>query len=170
MSFAACKQRGRVRCVISRCASGSNEQKTAKGNFPGPCPVVYYPPLSTATEEQIKAAADAGAAAVVLRPDLLPLADAADALKMEVIWDVRSPEEVAEVVGAGKAPNFLVSGADASAGLLSALPKDAVAVASVDAQNDEVALGRSLKDAGCKALVVRQACRGVGSWDLRYGR
>ena len=105
--------------MISRCASGSNEQKTAKGNFPGPCPVVYYPPLSTATEEQIKAAADAGAAAVVLRPDLLPLADAADALKMEVIWDVRSPEEVAEVVGAGKAPNFLVSGADASAGLLS---------------------------------------------------
>ena len=59
---------------------------------------------------------------------------------------------------------------EAPAGLLSALPKDAVAVASVDAQNDEVALGRSLKDAGCKALVVRQACRGVGSWDLRYGR
>ncbi len=151
----------------------SNEQKSAKGNFPGPCPVVYYPPLSTADKGQIKAAADAGAAAVVLRPDLLSLADAAQALKLEVIWDVRSPEEIAKVVeaeGPNKSPTFLVSGADASAGLMSALPKDALTVASVDAQNDEVALGRSLKDAGVKALVVRQACRGVGSWDLRYGR
>jgi hypothetical protein len=109
----------------------------------------------------------------VLRPDLLSLADAAQVLKLEVIWDVRSPEEIAKVVeaeGPNKYPTFLVSGADASAGLMSALPKDALTVASVDAQNDEVALGRSLKDAGVKALVVRQACRGVGSWDLRYGR
>ena len=31
----------------------SKEQKAAKGNFPGPCPVIYYPPLSTPDKEQV---------------------------------------------------------------------------------------------------------------------
>ena len=34
----------------------SKEQKAAKGNFPGPCPVVYYPPLSTTDSAGLEAA------------------------------------------------------------------------------------------------------------------
>ena len=54
----------------------SKEQKKAKGDFPGPCPVVYYPPLSTTDEAGGVAARDAGADAVVLRAECLALASA----------------------------------------------------------------------------------------------
>ena len=52
----------------------SKEQKKSKGDFPGPCPVVYYPSDGTVTMEQIEAAANAGASAVVLKADLMDLA------------------------------------------------------------------------------------------------
>ena len=157
--------------IARRCVSGSKEQASAKGNFPGPCPVVYYPPLSTADATKIEAAAEAGAQAVVLRSDALQLADIVLASNMEVIWDVRSAEEITDVVGADKGLNFLLPGAEAyEAGLMSELPKDAVAVASVDAQNDEIVMGRELAKKGCKAVIVRQACLGVSSWDLTYAK
>lgn len=152
----------------------SKEQKAAKGNFPGPCPVVYYPPCSSPDAAQIESAASAGADAVVLRasPDLLELRGAVEGQAMEVIWDARSAEEMRAVVDAGvAAPIFLVPGADvAEAGLLAALPAGAVGVASVDRGNDEIVLGRNLAKAGIKSVLVRQACDGDESVDLRYAR
>ena len=58
----------------------SKEQKKAKGDFPGPCPVVFYPALSTTDAQGVEAAAAAGADAIVLRAELLTsLADVASA-------------------------------------------------------------------------------------------
>jgi len=140
----------------------SKEQKAAKGNFPGPCPVVYYPPCSSPDAAQIESAASAGADAVVLRasPDLLELRGAVEGQAMEVIWDARSAEEMRAVVDAGvAAPIFLVPGADvAEAGLLAALPAGAVGVASVDRGNDEIVLGRNLAKAGLAPNPCPQTC------------
>jgi hypothetical protein len=149
----------------------SKEQRTAKGNFPGPCPVIYYPPLSTAEEDEVREAAGAGASAVVLRPDALPMGDAAIECGLEVIWDIRSPDDISVVVKAGKSTIFLLAGADVlGSDVMAALPPDAVAIASVDCQNDEIRMGREVAKAGCKAIIVRQACIGDNGWDLRYSR
>lgn len=148
----------------------SKEQKTAKGNFPGPCPVVLYPPSADAA--QIEAAAASGADAVVLRPSQLELADSVTHKKMEVIWDVRSTEDIRAICDKGTAAaSFLLPGADAiPGGLLAALPKDAVGICSVDCEDNEVELGRSLAKEGVKALVVRGSCMGDDDWDLPYAR
>jgi hypothetical protein len=150
----------------------SKEQRAAKGNFPGPCPVVFYPPLSSLDATQIKAAAFAGAHAVVMRTQLLDLRDVVQGQEMEVIWDVRSTEEIRAVMDAGvETPIFLLPGADVEAGgLLGALPKGSVGVASVDRGNDEIVLGRSLAKAGVKSVLVRQACDGDTAVDLQYAR
>jgi hypothetical protein len=156
---------------LSDVAILTKEQNTAKGDFPGPCPVVYYPPLSKAKEEDLQAAAGAGATAVVLRPDAMTMADAAVECGLEVIWDVRSPEDIRVVVEAGKGTNFLVAGADVlETDLMAALPQDSLTVASVDCQNDEIRIGREAAKAGIKSIVIRQACIGDIGWDLRYGR
>lgn len=54
--------------------------------------------------------------------------------------------------------------------MLAALPEDAVAISSVDSKNDEIILGRELARAGCKSVLVRQACIGDSNWDLKYAR
>lgn len=150
----------------------STEQKRGKGDFPGPCPVVYFPEDSTADAEQIGAAAAAGASAVVLRSSLLDLGTAASDASVEVIWDVRSAEDIAAVSNAGlSAPILLLPGAAAlEADLLSAVPKDAVGVASVQRDKDEIVLGRDLAKAGVKALVVCEACVGSRDDDASYAR
>ena len=152
----------------------SKEQKKAKGDFPGPCPVVYYPPLSTTDEAGVEAARDAGADAVVLRVECLALASAVARCGMDVIWDCRSPDEISTLEAAEPAASriVLLPGADvvASVGMLEALPADALAIASVDCQNDEVTLGRAAAKAGVKSVLVRQACIGDLSWDVRYGQ
>ena len=152
----------------------SKEQRSAKGNFPGPAPVIYYPHLSTADAAQIEAASEAGANAVVLTPSLVGLADAVLQKNMEVVWDVRSVGEIRALVDADKAAAgaFLMAGADAvEGGLLAALPQDAVGICSVDCENNEIELGRNLhKASGVKALVVRGSCIGDKEWDLPYSR
>ena len=148
----------------------SKEQKKAKGDFPGPCPVVFYPALSTTDAQGVEAAAAAGADAIVLRAELLTsLADVASAAGTDVIWDVRSTDEMQTVVDADKGSLFLMPGADAAAvGLLAALPGDAVGLVSIDRGNDEISGGRALAKDGVKSLLVRQACTGDKDVDVRY--
>jgi hypothetical protein len=82
-----------------------------------------------------------------------------------------SLEDIAQVVDAAKGLNFLTNGAEAmEGGLLAALPEDAVAISSVDSKNNEIITGQELARAGCKSLLVRQACIGDYNWDLKYAR
>ena len=147
------------------------EQQSAKGNFPGPCPVIYYPHLGSPSEEQVEKAAETGACAVAVRWGAMDAALKTESCGLEVIWDVRSVEEIKQAAESGKGLNFLMNGGDAAeGGLMDALPNGAVAVSTVDCNNNEIVAGRDLARAGCKSLLVRQACVGDHSWDLRYAQ
>jgi len=135
-------------------AGFAKEQRKAKGNFPGPCPVIW-----SGDSAEAEAAAASGASAVVLRASDLTHADTIGKLGLEVIWSVASEQEVESVVAAGLGSAFLVEGPE----LVAALPKDAVKVAAVPSMledNAEITMGRDLAAAGCKALLLREACVG----------
>lgn len=142
----------------------SKEQSTAKGDFPGPCPVVFNGDSAHADT----AIAD-GAAAVVLRAEELETAKALQGV--EVIWRVESQSDIETIVADEAAPEncFLVDGPHA-ASLVEVLPAGAIAVAELMAMQDddaEITVGRELAAAGCKALLLRDACVGDAE-DLPY--
>ena len=135
-------------------AGFAKEQRKAKGNFPGPCPVIW-----SGDSAEAEAAAASGASAVVLRASDLTHADTIGKLGLEVIWSVATEQEIESVVAAGLGSAFLVEGPE----LVPALPKDAVKVAAVPSMledNAEITMGRDLAAAGCKALLLREACVG----------
>ena len=145
-------------------AGFAKEQKAAKGNFPGPCPIIY-----NGNSEHLAAAAERGANAVVLGAGEMSKAEAAGKLGLEVIWSVSSAEEARPIVDAGAGEAFLMDELVAR-DLVRALPKEALKIAVVGAMqpdNAEIASGRALAVAGCKAVLVQKACVG-DSEDLHY--
>jgi len=134
-----------------------DEQSTAKGDFPMPCPVVWHGDAAHA-----EAAVAAGASGVVLRADEMERGTALDA---EIVWDVSSTEEIERVVDNEAVPEdvFLLD-EKKMATLAPTLPAKAVVVAALDAmQHDdgEIIAGRELaSSAGCKAVLLRRACVG----------
>ena len=133
------------------------EQATAKGDFPGPLPVVY-----TGADRQT--AMDAGAAAVV--------ADAGDDVSVApVIWRVTAANAGDAASSASPDDAFLFN-ADETAEIVAALPAKAVAVASVTAMQEdeaEVEAGRACRDAGAAGVLLRAACVGDDE-DIKYAR
>lgn len=95
----------------------SAEQKAAKGNFPGPVPLIF-----NGDSADLESAASAGAGGIVLRAGELDKAEAAGKYGMEVIWEVGSAEEAGAIVDAGLGDAFLLQEADAKE-LIAALPK-----------------------------------------------
>ena len=93
------------------------EQKTAKGNFPGPCPLIF-----NGDSTEIEAAAASGAAAVVLGAAEHDKAEAASKLGLEVIWSVDNVDEVAPIVDAGFGDAFILK-ASCALDLVASLPK-----------------------------------------------
>ena len=137
----------------------ANEQATAKGDFPGPCPVIFNGDSSDASS-----AVAAGAAGVVLSAADVEQAKALVADGVEIVWKVGSVEEVEAIVAdeAVAEDSFLLAG-DAAASLIAALPSGALAIGAVEAMQPddaEVTQGRALVSAGCKSLLVRNACVG----------
>jgi len=134
----------------------AQEQATAKGDFPGPCPLCF-----SGSSDEVAKAVDSGASAVVLTSGDLGLAGSLD---VEVIWQVGSVAEVEAIIEAGQAAAaFLVDSGPGCAAILAAIPSDSAAVACIDAMqeaNAEIALGKQLKDEGCSAVLLRGACVG----------
>ena len=146
----------------------AKEQATAKGDFPGPCPVVYNGPAVHA-----EAAIAAGAAGCVLTPSDLPTGAAVAASDAEVLWRVESTEDIEQIVAYETAPedSFLLCGTEV-ASLVTSLPAGAAAVAAVtamQADDGEIVLGREHISSGCKAVLVQGACVGDVE-DLDYSR
>ena len=140
------------------------EQQSAKGDFPGPCPVIFNGDGALA-----EAAIDAGADGIVLTPAHLEKATAVDGT--EIIWEVSNADEVHQIVEAGHGSAFVMP-ATAAASLVDSLPPDAVSIAAIDAMQEgeaEIAQGRELAAAGCNSVVVRGACVGDVE-DLAYTR
>lgn len=135
-----------------------DEQESARGDFPGPCPVVFDGPAEAA-----EAAAAAGAAAVVL--DAAQREHASALGTVDVLWRVSSAAEAQDITDAGlAAAAFVITSDTASAEeTLAALPDGAVAVAALEAMGDggaEIDAGRQLAAAGAAAVVLRSACVG----------
>jgi hypothetical protein len=93
------------------------EQKSAKGNFPGPCPVVF-----NGNSADLEAAAAAGAGAVVLGAGDQDKAESASKLGLDVIWAIDSAEEAGPLVDAGLGGTFLLKSSEAL-DLVGSLPK-----------------------------------------------
>ena len=133
------------------------EQATAKGDFPGPLPVVY-----TGADRQN--AMDAGAAAVV--------ADAGEDVSVApVIWRVTADNAADAAAAAGEGDAFLFD-ADATTDVVAALPKKSIAVAAVAAMQEdeaEVEAGRACRDAGAAGVLLQGACVGDDE-DVKYAR
>ena len=135
----------------------AEEQATAKGDFPGPLPVVY-----TGADRQN--AMDAGAAAVV--------ADAGEDVSVApVIWRVTADNAADAAVAADESDAYLFD-AEETAAVVAALPAKAVAVASVTAMQEdeaEVEAGRACRDAGAAGVLLQGACVGDDE-DIKYAR
>jgi hypothetical protein len=138
------------------------EQSTAQGNFPGPCPVVYLGPPR----------ADISVSAVVLSADD-EIANNADC---EVVWKVSSVDQVESILAKtdNAAEVFLIEDTSSSSSsyeeLVQALPQGALCIASVESmqpEGAEVEQAKSLKKLGVHSILVREACVG-DSEDLEY--
>ena len=133
------------------------EQATAKGDFPGPLPIVY-----TGADRQN--AMDAGAAAVV--------ADAGEDVSVApVIWRVTADNAADAAVAADESDAYLFD-AEETAAVVAALPAKAVAVASIAAMQEdeaEVEAGRACRDAGAAGVLLQGACVGDDE-DIKYAR
>ena len=147
------------------------EQKTAKGDFPGPCPVLF-----TGASEDALAAATAGASAVVLSAkDIDVAAELTEGV--DVVWSAESTAEVEAIVAAGYGSSssssaFLVDGRGETS-IVEALPDEAWCIASLTSMQPdsaEIEQGRALAASGvATSLLLRAACVGDEE-DLPYAK
>jgi hypothetical protein len=147
----------------------AEEQKSARGDFPGPCPVVY-----NGDAEHLQAAVDAGAMAVVL--DAAHLNAGLDRFDgIEIIWRVTDASEVSAVLEAGRDSDaFCFAASDPAAeGILAALPDATLSVATLEVMQEddaEIACGKQLAEgANCRSLLLQKACVGDDE-DVEYTR
>lgn len=135
----------------------ADEQATAKGDSPGPLPVVY-----SGSDRQ--AAIDAGAAAVVANAG-----DDVDSIA-PIVWRVTAANAAAAAAAANADDAFLFD-ADATT-ILPALPKKAIAIAALAAMQEEdaeVDAVRACRDAGAAGVLLQNACVGDEE-DVKYAR
>lgn len=145
------------------------EQKSAQGDFPGPCPVIYNGPF-----EDAELALEAGASAVVVSAS----SDMdAPMVQGEVIWKVSSTQEVEAALKNtdGCANAFwiempLVVDDDEFAATIDAIPAKALWISAVEPMQPDAAeidLGKAYKSIGCGSILIREAVVG-DSEDLEY--
>lgn len=146
------------------------EQATAQGNFPGPCPVIY-----NGEENNVKEAiAQAGVNAVVV--DANNNNDQSiDNDGVDIIYKVSSPEDVMQVVDDLNDESECAFMVDAnnkeySEEILNAIPSGSVVICSLQSMqpdNDELDRGKELKALGATAVLLERACIGDGE-DVEY--
>uniref|UniRef100_A0A7S2U6G8 Indole-3-glycerol-phosphate synthase n=1 Tax=Attheya septentrionalis TaxID=420275 RepID=A0A7S2U6G8_9STRA len=136
------------------------EQGDAKGNFPGPCPVIYH---GDALEDAI----EAGANAIVMNPKfemIDTMKEKIDSKGVELIWYVSTADDVSKVMEVDlNSPAFFVDAAEVKDDVFTAIPSGSVVVAAVHArQSDsgEIVRGKELKKSGCTSILVKGACVG----------
>ena len=160
----------------------AREQESGRGDFPGPCPVVYDGEKTDGGAAANVAAAGRGASAVVLDAgEYFDGTGAADVGGAEIVWRVRSVEDVKRILKAlgggddGDNVAFLAAGEtpEVTSEILSSVPRRSLALAEVRAMqidDAEIELSRSAyKPEGCASVVVRDACVGDGE-DVAYSR
>ena len=157
----------------------AKEQETAKGNFPGPCPVIYDAKIES--NDDIQSAVTAGATAITVDANTIETITSIwnEEVPLEIIWKIANAqdvEKVSEVTGGDLADAaFLIRGDMASddiEAISSALPKSSLLIASVDpmqSDGNEVSQGKQLKALGVASILVNEACVGDAE-DMEYSR
>lgn len=152
-----------------------NEQEGAKGNFPGPCPIIFN---GGCKEELLDLAIENGATCVVYKPGThyTPKLNK----YVHVISEVASRQDIQNAIQEGHGNMFLLSASGKSneeiQNILNEIPKDSLVIASLDAMqpnSHEISQGKEIvswtNDHGSKisALLISNACIGDAE-DLKY--
>ena len=148
----------------------SAEQESARGNFPGPVPIVFE---GSALSEDVSGA---GASAVVVdaaADDAVSVAEAASSAGLETVWKVSTAEQTKQVLESTDelADVFLLDvrsddddGVAMVSRIIEALPKSSMSIATLHdpMQEDgaEIETGKEFKSMGCASVFVRKACVG----------
>jgi hypothetical protein len=140
-------------------AAFCEEQATAQGDFPGPCPVFFV------GEDDNVAALEAGVSAFIVDASSSAVVPEDD--NVDIIYKVSSPEEVDTSSEASIA--YLVDGnADNVQDILDAIPAGSVVVVSLKSmQPDNAELERAKAFKGVTAILLEQACVGDQE-DIEY--
>lgn len=143
------------------------EQKTAQGCFPGPCPVV----LQCAASSASPGGATAGLAAVIVPPPTVKDAQPSLADGVDRIYQVASLEDVALVNGAADAYYVEIDSNVDYEATLAAIPENSVLIvglSSMQQDNMELQQAHGLqKEHGVTAVVLRDAIVGDAE-DIDY--
>lgn len=176
-------------CDLNAIQEFSKEQQSARGSFPGPCPIIFNGGV-----DGINDAIEKGASAVVVHAmelsvlvqDMkLPL------LKADIICQVETMEHVKMAIERGFEYAFLLSNKstlkpddnvivnETISDILSMIPKEAIVIYSIDAMQKnslEITYGKQIlglsssgAESGCKinGLLVNNACVGDDE-DVKY--
>lgn len=141
------------------------EQASAQGNFPGPCPVLD-------SGQDIEGAVKAGVTAVIVSGGSESLSDIRTT-GVEVIGTIESPEFVEAAASTTTMNAFLVNGdAENVIDILAAIPSSTnpVIIASLQAMqsdNAEISKAKYLKERGVTCILFKNSCVGDGE-DLQY--
>jgi hypothetical protein len=151
------------------------EQQDAKGNFPGPCPIIFN---GDGSEDVLNDVVDKGVSGIVCKPGVYRNNDSG----VQVISEVDSVEDIQHAIDIGCGDIFLITASGKSnqdiQTLLSQIPKESLVIASLDAMqanSNELSQGKELasinSDNGAKisALLVQDACVGDAE-DLKYAQ
>lgn len=155
----------------------SAEQETARGNFPGPLPIVCD--CDGESDASWKDVADAGASAVVVdatNPESFSLAASASSEGLEILWKVASVDQTQQVLESTdqQADIFLLDvrvDDEAAPAIMEILPTSSMAMATLHEpmQEDgaELDTGKAFKAMGCVSVLVKDACVGDQE-DIEY--
>jgi hypothetical protein len=151
------------------------EQQDAKGNFPGPCPIIFN---GDGSEDVLDGVVDKGVSGIVCKPGVYRNDDSG----VQVISEVDSVEDIQHAIDIGCGDMFLITASGKSnqdiQTLLCQIPKESLVIASIDAMqanSNELTQGKELasisSDNGAKisALLVQDACVGDAE-DLKYAQ
>lgn len=165
VSFVTCSDLSTIKLL-------SVEQETAKGNFPGPVPIIFNGEWSTSLENL----SEAGASAIVVdagTTEAISVAELSASTGLETIWKVSSVEEAKLVLESTNelADIFLLDvqvddsiSATTIPQIIEVLPKSSMSIAILHEpmQEDgaEIEMGKEFKSMGCASVLVENACVG----------
>jgi len=174
----------------------AKEQDSAKGNFPGPIPIVYYNAAddygidnnNDNNNDNIQTALERGATAIVVDCDNLEqLLNANVHVEADIICKVNNVQQIQHAIDKGYEYAFLIAGSGAESDaqlqlLLNAIPKSAIVICSLpcmQAGSHEIVRAKELAAmsmpnansnvdaAKIAAIVIQNACVGDAE-DLKY--
>lgn len=152
------------------------EQKDAKGNFPGPCPIIFNGDCSD--EGILCHVIDQGVNGIVCKPGHYRNNES----RVQVITEIYSVQDIQNAMDIGCSDIFLIHASgkinEEIQSLLNEIPKESLVIASLDAMqanSNELSQGKELasigSDNGAKisALLIQGACVGDAE-DLKYAQ